>query len=90
MPSVEEAGYPYVSSWIWYGLFAPGGASAQLVERIYRDTTAILKRPEFVARYLAGSRLDEVASTPAELADMIRADVASFGEMVKAANVQPE
>jgi tripartite-type tricarboxylate transporter receptor subunit TctC len=90
VPSVVEAGYPYVTSWIWYGLFAPGGASAPIVERIHRDATAILKRPEFVAKYLTESSLDAVASTPAELADVIRADVVSFGEMVKAANVQPE
>jgi tripartite-type tricarboxylate transporter receptor subunit TctC len=43
-----------------------------------------------VAKYLTESSLDAVASTPAELADVIRADVVSFGEMVKAANVQPE
>jgi tripartite-type tricarboxylate transporter receptor subunit TctC len=90
VPSVGESGYPYVTSWIWFGLFAPGGASTQIVERIHRDATAILKRPEFVAKYLTESSLDAVANSPAELADAIRADVASFGEMVKAANVQPE
>lgn len=90
VPSIVESGYPYVTSWIWYGLFAPGGASTQLVERIHRDVTAILKRTEFMAKYLTESSLDAVAGSPAELADAIRADVASFGEMVKAANVQPE
>jgi tripartite-type tricarboxylate transporter receptor subunit TctC len=90
VPSVVEAGFPYVASWIWFGLFAPGGMSAQLVERIHQDATAILKRPEFVAKYLAESSVDAVAGTPAEFADTIRADVVSFGEMVKAANVQPE
>ena len=50
----------------------------------------ILKRPEFVARYLTESSLDAVANTPGEFAEAIRADVASFGEMVKVADVQPE
>lgn len=90
VPSVVESGYAYVTSWIWYGLFLPGGASAQLVERIHRDTTAILKRPEFVAKYLTESSLDAVANSPAEFTEAIRADVASFSEMVKAADVQPE
>jgi tripartite-type tricarboxylate transporter receptor subunit TctC len=90
VPSVVESGFPYVTSWIWFGLFAPGATSAQIVERIYRDTTAIVKRPEFAAKYLTESSLEVVANSPAEIADAIRADVASFAELVKAANVQPE
>ena len=49
-----------------------------------------MKRPEFAAKYLTESSLDVVANSPAEIADAIRADVASFAELVKAANVQPE
>ncbi|MBI2319477.1 MAG: tripartite tricarboxylate transporter substrate binding protein [Betaproteobacteria bacterium] len=90
VPSTADSGYPYVISWIWFGLFAPGGTSAQLVERINRDATAILKRPEFTAKYITAFSLDLVASTPAEFAEAIRADVANIGEMVKAAGVQPE
>ena len=90
MPSVVESGYPYVTSWIWYGLFAPGGTSSSVMERIHRDTASILKRPEFVAKYLTESSLEAVANSPSEFVDAIRADVASFSELVKSANVQPE
>lgn len=90
VPSMAESGYPYVTSWIWFGFFAPGGTSPQLVERINRDATAILKRPEFTAKYVTAFSLDLVANTPAEFAEAIRSDVASVGEMVKAAGVQPD
>ena len=90
VPSTVESGYPYVISWIWFGLFSPGGTDPQLVERIHRDATAILKRPEFTAKYISAFSLDLVANSPAEFADAIRADVANIAEMVKAAGVRPE
>jgi len=90
VPTVAEAGYPYVDSVIWWGIFAPGGTSAQLVDRIYRDVTNIVKRPDFVEKYLTKFGIDLVASTPAEIAATIRDDVKITAEMVKAAGVQPQ
>ena len=90
VPTVAEAGYPYVDSVIWWGVFAPGGTSAQLVDRINRDVTSIAKRPDFVEKYLTNLGIDLVADTPAEFTDKIRSDVKVTAEMVKAAGVQPQ
>ena len=90
VPTVAEAGYPYVDSVIWWGIFAPGGTSEQLVDRIHHDVTDIVKRPDFVEKYLTKFGIDLVASTPAEMAATIRDDVKITAEMVKAAGVQPQ
>ena len=90
LPTVAEAGYPYVDSVIWWGIFAPGGTSGQLVDRIYHDVTDIVKRPDFVEKYLTKFGIDLVASTPAEMAATIRDDVKITDEMVKAAGVKPQ
>ncbi len=90
IPTVAEAGYPYVDSVIWFGLFAPEGTSAQLVDRIHKDVNGIIKRPDFIERFITAVGLDLVASTPAEFAETIRTDVKVIGEMVKAAGVQPQ
>lgn len=90
VPTLAESGYPYVISWIWWGLFAPGGTDLQLVERIYRDASAILKRPDYTEKYITANSLDLVASSPAEFAEAIRADVANVAEMVKAAGLRPD
>ena len=88
VPTTAESGYPYANSEIWWGLFAPGGTSAQLVDRINRDVTGIAKRPDFVKKYFSASGLDLVADTPAEFAAAIRADVQGTAKMVKAAGVK--
>jgi tripartite-type tricarboxylate transporter receptor subunit TctC len=90
VPTTAEAGYPYITYTFWMGLFAPAATGATIVERIHRDTTAIVKRPEFAERYITSTGLDVVANSPAEFADAIRADVAIVGAMVKAADLRPE
>ena len=90
VPTIAESGYPYVDYTIWFGLFAPGGTSPQLVDRINRDVTSIVKQPDFTKKYISTFGLDLVADTPAEFADAIRANVKVTAEMVKAAGVRPE
>ena len=90
VPSTAESGYPYLTYTFWMGLFAPAGVSAPIVERIHRDATAIVKRPEFVEKYITSSGLDVVANSPAEFVEAICADVAIVGTMVKAADLRPE
>lgn len=89
VPTIAESGFPYIASTIWFGLFAPGGTNPQLIERIARDVDTIVRKPEFVDKYITAFSLDLVASTPAEFAAMIRADVETTAEMVKAAGVDP-
>ncbi len=88
--STAEAGYPYAVCWIWWGVFAPHGTNPQIVDRIYRDTTGVLKRPGFAEKHFSPFSLELVASSPAEFAEAIRTDVATMAEMVKAAGVRPE
>ncbi len=90
VPTMRESGYPYAVVEVWFGLFAPGGANAQLVDRIYRDATAAIKRAEFAEKYLNPYGLNVIASSPAEFTAAIRAEVAITAEMVKAADIKPE
>lgn len=90
VPTVTESGYQYAAAQIWFGLFAPGGTSPQLMEKIHRDTLAIIKRPEFVEKYITAFSLNLVANTPAEFAAAIRSDVNVITKMVQAAGVKAE
>jgi tripartite-type tricarboxylate transporter receptor subunit TctC len=89
VPTIAESGYPYVNSVIWWGMFAPGGTSAQLVDRINHDVASVAKQPDFIKKYFAAFGLDPVMDTPAEFAAAIRSDVKVTAEMVKAAGVKP-
>ena len=62
----------------------------QLVDRIHRDATAIIRRPDFVEKFITAFSLDLVGNTPAEFAAAITSDAKMIGEMVKAAGVKPQ
>lgn len=90
VPTIRESGYPYADAGIWFGLFAPAGMNPQLASRIHRDTIAVIKKPEFVEKYITAFSLDLVGNTPTEFAAAILSDADMIAGMVKAAGVKPE
>jgi tripartite-type tricarboxylate transporter receptor subunit TctC len=64
------------------GGVAPAGTPKAIVERLNTEIVKILKSPEMQKRF-AELGLDTVASTPAELAAVIKADVPRLGKVVK-------
>ena len=90
VPTTAEAGFPYATSSIWYGVLAPGSTPQALVERIARDVGTVARRPDFTEKQITSRGLDLVAGTPSEFTAAIKAEVVSTGDMVKAAGVKPE
>jgi tripartite-type tricarboxylate transporter receptor subunit TctC len=90
VPTALEQGYAYLNASIWYGLFAPAGTPAAVVDRINADVRAILRDPAFAEKNLAARNLRLVASTPQQFLAVIREETAAMGEMMRAADVKPE
>lgn len=88
--TAAEQGFPYLQSFIWYGLFAPKGTPPEIVAKLNADIAAVLKTDAFAEQQVRSKGLTVMAGSPKEFADAIRQDTALVGEMVKAANVKPE
>ena len=91
MPDVPTIGetVPGFEMSSWLGVFAPAGTPAPLIARLNETIVKILNDPP-VKEKLAGLGLVVGPVTPAELAAMIKAGLAVRGELVKAANIQPQ
>lgn len=50
VPTAHEAGLPGFENISWFGLIAPGGTPAAVLEKIHRDTAAVLAETEIKAR----------------------------------------
>lgn len=85
-----EQGFPYLQSFIWYGLFAPKGTPAEIVEKLNKDIASVLKEEAFAEQQVRAKGLTVMAGSPREFVETIKKDTALVGEMVKAANVKPE
>src|SRR5882757_1907618 len=91
MPDVPTIGetIPGFEMSSWIGLFAPASTPTPLVARLNAAIGKVLAAPE-VKDKLATLGLAVATSTPDELAEIVRSGLASRGELIKAANIQPE
>ncbi len=89
VPTVEESGFPYLQSAIWFGLFAPAGTPAAVVDKLQRDIAKISHDRAFAAG-LEERGFDVVASTPTQFQAVIRDETTQTREMAEAAKIQPD
>lgn len=88
-PTISEAGLPGYEASIWYGFVVPAKTPPQIVARLHREITAILRGPE-VKKTIVSQGGDMVGSTPGEFAKLLRDDMARIGKLVKEAGLKPE
>lgn len=87
VPTMVEAGLPEVISASWSAFVAPAGTPAAAVERLHAAVTAALRQADVTARLTqAGFTIE--ASTPAELARVISADIQRWRQVVREANIE--
>jgi len=89
VPTMIEAGYPNFVQVAWYGVMAPAGTPAPIVNRLSADIAKILQMPD-ARDILASQGLEAQASTPAELARRLKDDIGIYAKVLKDAGVKPE
>lgn len=89
VPTVNESGLKGYESVAWYGLLAPAGTPAPVIERLHAEVVRSTQTPE-VRENLQRQGTDIVASTPARFAQVIREDIATWTRVVKAAGIKAD
>jgi tripartite-type tricarboxylate transporter receptor subunit TctC len=82
VPTLAESGFAGFNVTSWHGLLAPTGTPPAIVERLHRDTARVLQIPA-VRERLLDQGFQPVGSTPEAFAELIRADLAKYAELVK-------
>lgn len=89
IPTIAEAGVPGFEAVQWGGLLVRAGTSRDIITRLHKETTAILRMPEVKDRLTADGN-EVVAGTPEEFGALIKAEIAKWAKVVRAAGIQPE
>jgi tripartite-type tricarboxylate transporter receptor subunit TctC len=89
IPTIAEAGVPGYDSGVWYAMLAPAGTPRAIIDRLNRETIAVLKNPEF-NKLLVEQAVDAIGSTPEELAQHIGREIDKWAKVVKEAGVRIE
>jgi len=91
VPTLAETGYKGAVSESWYGLFVPPGTQKPIVDKVMRDVSAIVSRPDFIQRHLTQrSLVPALSKSPEEFAGLIRRDRAAAEKVVRDAGLEPQ
>ncbi|SPA42332.1 putative extra-cytoplasmic solute receptor [Cupriavidus taiwanensis] len=82
IPTVAESGLPGFDISTWYGLWAPRGTPAAVVEKLAAHAAAALKRPDVRQQY-ADMGAEPVGSSPADFARYNAAEGRKWAEIVR-------
>jgi tripartite-type tricarboxylate transporter receptor subunit TctC len=89
VPTAAEGGVANYEASSWFGIAAPAGTPAPIIERLHKEIVAALRHPAMQERFAkSGARL--VGNTPQEFAAQIRAERARWGEIIRAAGIKAE
>jgi tripartite-type tricarboxylate transporter receptor subunit TctC len=87
VPTIAESGYPGFEGSGWLGLAFPAKTAREIVDRIHRETVAVIAMKE-VQGQLADLGLDAEASDPAAFHARIKADYARWGKLIREAGIK--
>jgi tripartite-type tricarboxylate transporter receptor subunit TctC len=71
----------------WYAMFFPRGTPRPIVDRLNGEIRKALNTPE-VKAFLPKEALDPVASTPEELAALLKREIPKYAKVIKFANIK--
>ena len=92
IPSFKEAGME-LSIQTWFGLYAPAGTPADIVQRLNADLVKIIPTPAFKDKFLTtqGIELTPPAAGPiAPFAAYIREETEMYGKLTRIVGIKPE
>jgi tripartite-type tricarboxylate transporter receptor subunit TctC len=88
LPTMAESGFPGFEALSWFGLFAPVGTPAAIVDKLYQESTRILAQPDTKSRY-SELALEVSGANGTRLAEIIKQDTVKWAKVIKDANIPP-
>ncbi|OZI66755.1 Bug family tripartite tricarboxylate transporter substrate binding protein [Bordetella genomosp. 11] len=89
VPTIREAGYPALEMETWGGVVGPANMPPAIVDRLNREINAVLADPAVIKKHAALGATVAPASI-AEFKQMLDADSARWGEVIRRNNITLE
>jgi tripartite-type tricarboxylate transporter receptor subunit TctC len=81
--------YPGFESDNWYALFFPAGTPGDIVTRVNGLIAKAFQAPD-VREFMKREALDPVASTPEELGNLVKREIAKYAQVIAKGNIKVE
>jgi len=89
VPTFAESGVPGYEHEPWNGMFGPAGMPKPVLAKINAEVIRVLNAPE-ARKVLEGDGADVVGSTPEQFGAVLKAEIAKWTKVAKAANIKAE
>ena len=89
LPTMDQAGVTGFDMDSWAGIFGPANLPPAIVTRLNTELRKIIDSPAVKAK-LRKAGVEAFSSSPKELDDFVKAQLAKWGKMVKDAGIKPE
>lgn len=87
VPTVAEMGWPEVEMSVWYGLFAPAGTPAAIVEKLNAGVAQVVADPTILKR-LADLGHEVSPMSPAQVQALMLKDAAKWEKAAREGNIR--
>lgn len=88
VPTMQEGGIADYEAIAWFALFAPAQTPGQIINKLSSEIAAMLNHREIHERF-RGQGAEVTPSTPGELGDRTRAEIAKWRGVIRAAGIDP-
>ncbi|MDH4192310.1 MAG: tripartite tricarboxylate transporter substrate-binding protein, partial [Betaproteobacteria bacterium] len=89
VPTVAESGVPGYASVGWFGIVAPAGTPAEVIQRLNQAFVAAMKDPQVVER-IATLGADVSPGSPEAFGAFIRSETAKWAALIRAAGIKAQ
>jgi len=87
VPTIAEAGVPGYEANNWWGVVAPAGTPASIVEKLHNDIRAVLTSPELQQQF-AREGASSIEMSVAEFGKYMETEMVKWGRVVKESNIR--
>lgn len=89
VPTASEAGMPRLDATSWFGVFAPAKTPQPVIDKLTSEIAKVMASPAFKQKAAEqGASADYM--TPQQLADYSKAELARWGQVVKASKIEAD
>ena len=89
VPTVAESGFPGFDVSLWLGFFAPKGTPAAVMKRLESELMQIASSPD-MKEQMSRQGLEANSGSAAELAKLVKTDIANYKAVFKSAGIKME
>jgi tripartite-type tricarboxylate transporter receptor subunit TctC len=89
LPTMAVSGLAGYESLGMFGVFAPAGTPAPIVNRLNQEMVRVLNKPDIKQKFF-DSGTETVGNTPEEFSAIVKSDMAKMGKLIKDAGIRAD